>query len=137
MSSTKDGRYLRQWRRWEINVGEFNHPWIVVIHDSSVYVCDTSNFRIQVFGLDGAFKSTWGKRRDDEHLPDGGEFLWPNELTFQNDLFFVTNWFPQKDSHVQVFREGNFVVGCVLTCKIPCITSLPTEASAPCAFRLS
>ena len=42
------------------NPGKFYGPRGVVVYENEVYVTDTGNERIEVFGLDGAFHRAWG-----------------------------------------------------------------------------
>jgi uncharacterized protein (TIGR03663 family) len=44
----------------QLNVGTFYGPRSLVIHEEELYVADTGNERIQVFGLDGSFHRAWG-----------------------------------------------------------------------------
>jgi sugar lactone lactonase YvrE len=44
--------------------GQLLHPTNICIRDSRLYVSDTTNFRIQVFDLEGKFISTFGKIGD-------------------------------------------------------------------------
>ena len=53
---------LRQWTGWEGGAGQFSYPREIAIGpDNNVYVADTDNHRIQVFGTDGAFLRQWGE----------------------------------------------------------------------------
>ncbi|HQY32216.1 MAG TPA: NHL repeat-containing protein, partial [Thermomicrobiales bacterium] len=40
--------------------GKFYGPRGIVVFNNEIYVTDTGNERVQVFGLDGAFKRAWG-----------------------------------------------------------------------------
>ena len=40
--------------------GFFFGPRAVLVHNDEIYVVDTGNERVQVFGLDGTFRRTWG-----------------------------------------------------------------------------
>ena len=43
-------------------LGQFNYPYAITVDaDSTSYVADTGNHRIQVFKANGDFDSTWGE----------------------------------------------------------------------------
>ena len=44
----------------QLNVGQFYGPRGMVVYNDEVYVTDTGNERVQVFGLDGSFHRAWG-----------------------------------------------------------------------------
>lgn len=43
-----------------LNVGTFYGPRDVVVYNDEIYVTDTGNERVQVFGLDGSVRRAWG-----------------------------------------------------------------------------
>jgi DNA-binding beta-propeller fold protein YncE len=58
---TSDGQYLKSWGAPGTGPGEFNLPHSVWVHtDSTVWVCDRENDRIQIFSPDGEFLRFWG-----------------------------------------------------------------------------
>lgn len=42
--------------------GQLFHPTNIRIHDSRLYVSDSTNFRIQIFGLDGKYQTLFGQQ---------------------------------------------------------------------------
>ncbi len=54
------GNYLRAWGRCGVDKGEFNIVHNIAIDtDGNVYVSDRENHRIQIFDLDGKYKTEW------------------------------------------------------------------------------
>jgi hypothetical protein len=67
--------------------GEFNQPYDVAVDGDSVYVTDTGNNRLQVFGLNGAFKEAFGG-----YGTDLGQFSAPKGVTRGADTnLYVTD----------------------------------------------
>lgn len=44
----------------QLNVGAFYGPRALAIYADEIYVADTGNERVEVFGLDGSFRRAWG-----------------------------------------------------------------------------
>jgi sugar lactone lactonase YvrE len=63
---TRDGRFIMQWGRHGVELGEFIRPQsIVVDHQDHVWVADACNHRIQVFevtGTEARLVKTWGRQ---------------------------------------------------------------------------
>ena len=79
--------------------GMFNFPTDIAYHPlMGLIVSDTLNFRIQVLGLDGAFKSQIGRKGD-----GAGDFSLPKGVAVDSDgqLYVVDAHF----ENVQVFRS--------------------------------
>ena len=57
----KSGKLLYKIGKPGSNVGEFFHPTNICIMNDRLYVSDTSNFRIQIFDLNGKFLAKFGK----------------------------------------------------------------------------
>ncbi|MFC7309544.1 peptidyl-alpha-hydroxyglycine alpha-amidating lyase family protein [Streptomyces monticola] len=54
------GRHLGSWGEPGTDEGQFSLPHnLAMFGDDAVIVCDRENHRIQVFGLDGTFRTTW------------------------------------------------------------------------------
>jgi|GEM_PF-443290 len=81
--------------------GSFNFPSnIMVSPDGEVYVVDSGNFRVQVFGPEGEFRRKWGRVGD---MP--GEFARPRGIAMDSEghIYIVDAAF----QNVQVFtKEG-------------------------------
>lgn len=60
--------------------GELFHPSNMVIHKERLYISDTTNFRVQVFGLDGKFQAKFGELGDTP-----GYFSRPKGVAVDND----------------------------------------------------
>jgi len=46
------------------NEGQLFHPTNICIHDGRLYVSDTTNFRVQIFDLEGKFQAAFGRAGD-------------------------------------------------------------------------
>ena len=65
--------------------------------DSTVYVADSDNHRIQLFDLFGTFLGTWGSRGDDD-----GQFLLPSSIAIHRSCaVYVAD---SNNNRIQVFR---------------------------------
>ncbi len=100
---TSEGEFVSQWGttgRIGIGAGEFNYPMdLVTSRDGRlVYVADSYNDRIQVFGADGEFKFKWG-----------GPFA-ANLLVSAYDWFPFDGWFAVA-SAIAMDRLGTLYVG--------------------------
>ena len=87
--------------------GLFNEPWgIAVGPDSSVYVADTWNNRIQKFDADGNFVSAWGYGISQTDDPFG--FYGPRDVAVNGEgKVFVTD---TGNKRIVVFdKDGNFL----------------------------
>ena len=66
-----------------------------------LYVCDSWNHRVQVFGLDGTWVRSWGSKGAGE-----GQFSYPRGITVHDDEVYVAD---QLNHRVQVFGlDGTF-----------------------------
>jgi predicted membrane-bound mannosyltransferase/DNA-binding beta-propeller fold protein YncE len=107
-----DGTLLQVWgtyadlSRGDAPAGTFYEPWGVAVGpDSTVYVCDTWNHRIQRFSSQGEFISMWGFFGQGE-TPFA---LWgPRDITINEEgQVFVTD---TGNKRVVVFnQDGNFI----------------------------
>ena len=61
-----------------------------------IIVCDSSNNRIQVFGVDGAFVREWGTDGNGD-----GQFDWPQGVAVNGDDVIVCD---SQNNRVQVFK---------------------------------
>jgi uncharacterized protein (TIGR03663 family) len=112
----------RAWGQVGTDPGQFNHPrGIAVGPDGNVYVVDSDNYRVQVFGPDGSFLREWGSQcnLEDGHGcvdPDGsgpletgdGQFQEPWGITVAPDgrVYVADTW----NHRIQVFdSDGNFI----------------------------
>jgi DNA-binding beta-propeller fold protein YncE len=57
---TREGKVLRAWGSYGTEPGQFARPQGLAISGDRIYVADAANHRIQVFGLDGTRRSSWG-----------------------------------------------------------------------------
>jgi hypothetical protein len=61
---TSDGVFLTQWGRWGTAPGEFDRPLgIGIAPDGRIFVADTFNRRVQIFGslATSTRPTTWGR----------------------------------------------------------------------------
>ncbi|MDH4270648.1 MAG: NHL repeat-containing protein [Candidatus Aminicenantes bacterium] len=89
----------------------FNAPLDIAVDEvGSIYVLDSGNQRIQVFGLDGRFARTIGRRGQGP-----GEFAGPNSIDIDGEgrLHVLDN--PQK--RIQIFSTNGQVIKTILTSK--------------------
>ncbi len=110
------------WGQVGTEPGAFNHPHGVAVGpDGNVYVVDTDNYRVEVFGPDSAFLRQWGSQCNLETGhgctdPDGsgplelgdGQFQEPWGIAVGPDgrVYVADTW----NHRIQVFdSEGNFV----------------------------
>ncbi|MBI3944011.1 MAG: NHL repeat-containing protein [Chloroflexi bacterium] len=105
-SSRAAGNYVvaRQWGSQGNGPGQFSGPEsIVIAPNGRVYVADTKNYRIQVFGKDGTFITAWG-----EEGGNNGQFNLPYALALGPDnLLYVADTI---NNRVQVFTlEGDYI----------------------------
>jgi DNA-binding beta-propeller fold protein YncE len=99
--------------------GEFNYPTNVFVRNGLLYIVDSMNFRVQVLGADGSFRSAFGK------LGDGsGDFSQPKGIAVDSDGHIYVS-----DAHfdaVQIFSgEGRLLLGFGNTGRGPGEMSLP------------
>ena len=87
-------------------------PGGIAVAGDRVYVADTWNHRVQVFGLDGEYVTSWGSFFDAQNDPaattsNPGLFYGPRGIAVHNNLVYVTD---TGNERVQVFDlEGEFV----------------------------
>jgi DNA-binding beta-propeller fold protein YncE len=79
--------------------GELFHPSNICIHNKHLYVSETTNFRIQIFTLEGKFVATFGQIGDRP-----GSFSRPKGVAVDKDgrIYVVDAAF----ENVQVFNPG-------------------------------
>ena len=69
------------------SAGTFRAPWGVAVNEKNeISVSDTDNNRIQVFGSNGTYLRSFGRKGDQE-----GEFNWPVGIAFHNDNIIVVD----------------------------------------------
>lgn len=76
----QDGTVARELGTVRPPDGGFNKPSGVAVGTSSAFVADTTNQRIQRFGLDGTFELLWGARG----FADDPGFNWPRDVTIND-----------------------------------------------------
>lgn len=104
--SKKDGKLLLSFGNNGAGKGEFNFPTNIFIgRDGLIYITDSMNFRVQIFGMDGNFISAFGK------LGDGsGDFSKPKGIAVDSEGHIYV-----ADAHfdnVQIFnKDGKLLLG--------------------------
>jgi len=113
--------------------GEFNYPYGLTVDNEFIYICDSSNDRIQVLNKDnGMYSHQWGTKGTND-----GQFNYPFSITLSNDdteekflyvgdvvgvqLFTRQGQFQQKllgtKVHGNKIGEFDYVIGlCVVNC---------------------
>jgi DNA-binding beta-propeller fold protein YncE len=81
--------------------GQFNQPFAIEVTERRVFVTDSGNHRVQVFGLDGQFLCQWGSQGQGQ-----GQFQGPTGLCVQNGVVYVAD---TRNYRVQVFDVGSDV----------------------------
>ena len=96
--------FLGKWGAQGDGDGQFDAPYGIAVDDSGkVYVADTGNSRVQVFGGDGEFLFGWGSLGAGE-----GQFDRPAGIAVVGQAVYLTD---QRDFRVKVFSDtGEFAV---------------------------
>ena len=95
------GTLLRQWGTEGSGEGQLDYPYGLTVSGGEVYVCDSGNNRVVVFGLDGSFVRQWGTQGS------GGQFYHPRVVVVNGDEVIVAEYVNHR---VQVFGlDGSFV----------------------------
>jgi DNA-binding beta-propeller fold protein YncE len=92
------------WGSLGTGTGDFNSPADIAVGPAfdRLYVVDSGNDRIQVFGLDGTFIMSWGATGSLD-----GEFITPRSIVVDNSSIYVTD---SGNHRVQKFNlNGVFV----------------------------
>ena len=96
-----EGVFLRQWGSQGSEEGEFSIPKGMCVSGEEVFVCDSYNNRIQVFGRDGSFLRQWGSQGSGQ-----GQFACPADVAVSAGEVFVCDC---KNHRIQVFGvDGSF-----------------------------
>jgi hypothetical protein len=90
------GVFVREWGEEGKGQGQFNKPESLAVNGEEVFVCDSSNCRMQVFGLDGAFRREWGEEGEGQ-----GQFFEPSSVAVHGEEVFVCE---SGNHRVQVFK---------------------------------
>jgi DNA-binding beta-propeller fold protein YncE len=102
--SRKTGEFLSRFGKNGTGQGDFNYPTNIFIKDGLVYISDSMNFRVQIFGKDGGFLSAFGKPGD-----GSGDFSKPRGIAVDSEGHVYV-----ADAHfdaVQIFdREGRLLL---------------------------
>lgn len=115
-----DGKFISAWNKADdigSNIGQFNYPFDIDTSPDGdlIYVLDSGNERVQVFGADGDYKFKWGGPFARNSLiiwfhwfPFDGWFSDPKAITVDNDgRVYVGD---SGNKRVQVFdRDGNHI----------------------------
>lgn len=101
----KDGELLFYFGQNGAEKGEFNYPTNIFVRDGLIYITDFMNFRVQIFGEDGDFISTFGR------LGDGsGDLSKPKGIAVDSEGHIYV-----ADAHfdgIQIFdRDGRLLLG--------------------------
>ncbi len=100
----KNGELISRFGGHGTGDGEFNYPTNIFIRNGLIYIVDSMNFRVQIFGMDEKFLSAFGK------LGDGsGDFAMPKGIAADSEgHVYVAD--AQFDT-VQIFdREGRLLL---------------------------
>jgi len=88
-----------------VGAGQFNYPTAVAVNSQSeILVCDSLNFRVQVFSPEGVFRRVFGKAGDSP-----GSFSRPKAIAVDSDdnIYVLDTLF----DNVQIFdREGRLLL---------------------------
>ena len=57
----RDAAFVRTWGKHGDAVGEFSRAMALVVHEDTIYVCDSANNRVQIFDLEGECLDSWGE----------------------------------------------------------------------------
>ena len=98
---TLDGQFIASVGTSGSSHLQFDAPWSVTTSPTNdkVYVCDTSNFRIQVLNSDLTFSSTFGSRGNNQ-----GQFNRPVDIAVdKHGNIFVAD---ARNNRIQVFSPG-------------------------------
>jgi sugar lactone lactonase YvrE len=88
----------------ETKTGQFFGPRAVAVSHDELYVVDTGNERVQVFGIDGTFKRVWGGYG---HGP--GQLIEPGGIAIGPDgLIYVAD---AGNARVSIFTPGGEPIG--------------------------
>lgn len=101
----KTGELMLRFGKRGIEKGDFNYPTNIFIRNGLLYIMDSMNFRVQIFGRDGAFLSAFGK------IGDGfGDFSKSKGIAVDSEGHIYV-----ADAHfdtVQIFdRDGSLLLG--------------------------
>ena len=88
-------RFVAAWGEKGTDPGQFHDPTGIAVAGDEVFVSDSRNGRIQVFGLDGTFKRAFGRPGE---AP--GELGRPMNLTVAGGELYVPEYFNDR---IQVF----------------------------------
>lgn len=104
----KEGKILYSIGKAGSKEGELYHPTNIHIRNDRLYVSDTTNFRIQIFDLEGKFLATFGKIGD---LP--GTFTRPKGVAVDREgiIYVVDAAFENVQVFDQQYRLLLFMLG--------------------------
>lgn len=82
--------------------GQFNQPNGIAVDTDNLYVADSGNHRIQVFGKDGSFKYSWGTYGSAD-----GQFNGPTGIDVDDLYVYIVD---RENHRIEVFtKQGGFV----------------------------
>ena len=100
--SLETGSFVRQWGSEGSGQGQLKNPRDVAVSEGEVFVCDSYNERIQVFGVDGSFVRQWGTKGSGQ-----GQFNHPMGVAVSDGEVLVCDY---ANHRIQVFDvAGTFL----------------------------
>jgi len=102
--SKQNGELISRFGKQGNGKGDFNYPTNIFIRNGLLYITDSMNFRVQIFGKDGSFLSAFGRPGD-----GSGDFSKPKGIAVDSEGHIYVS-----DAHfdaVQIFdREGRLLL---------------------------
>jgi len=92
-----------EWGTLGSGPGQFLYPSTLKTYRSRVYVVDTGNHRVQIFGLGGAYIEEWGSQGSHK-----GQFINPTGIDIYNNRVYVVD---DGNRRIQMFSpDGKFIL---------------------------